>query len=84
MSEVTQTFRDVKTALANTTLLSHSCSDITFSMVIDASKTSTGAVLHQHFSNHSEPLAFFSKNLQPWEMRYSMFGCELIAANLAV
>ncbi len=34
--------------------------------------------------DHRQPLAFFSKALQPTEQRYSTFGRELLAAYLSV
>ncbi len=52
--------------------------------MVDASKITIGAVLNQGDSNHRHPLAFFSKALQPIELRYTTFGRELIAAYLNV
>lgn len=83
-SEVTQAFEEAKKALANTTLLSHSHSGTTLSLTAEVSNTSIRADLHHHFSNCSESLAFFSRNLQTWEMWYSMLNHELLTTYLAV
>ncbi len=52
--------------------------------MVDASKTAIGAVLNQGEGDPRQPLAFFSKALQPTEQRYSTFGRELLAAYLSV
>ena len=53
-------------------------------MSTDASDVAVGAVLQQQVDNHWQPLAFFSKRLQPAETRYSTFGRELLAIYLAI
>ncbi len=52
--------------------------------MFDASKTAMGAALNQGEGDHRQPLAFFSKALQPTEQHYSTFGRELLAAYLSV
>jgi hypothetical protein len=38
-----------------------------------------GAVLHQRVQNAWQPLAFFSKNLNPTQKKYSAYDRELLA-----
>jgi hypothetical protein len=45
-------------------------------LVIDASTSAMGAVL--------QPLAFFSKKLNPAQQKYSAYDCELLASYEAV
>ncbi|GFO31447.1 Pol polyprotein [Plakobranchus ocellatus] len=44
----------------------------------------TGGVLEQYVNGIRQPLAFFSKQLRPPEMRYSTFDRELLALYLAI
>ncbi|KAG7164618.1 pol Retrovirus-related Pol polyprotein from transposon-like 18 [Homarus americanus] len=73
-TEETQAFEEVKKALANATLLSHPHPGALLRLIVDASDTGVGAVLHQHIYGRAEPLAFYSKSLQPQETRYSTLG----------
>jgi hypothetical protein len=77
-------FHMVKTALANSTLLSHPKPDAELSLMTDASDVAVGAVLQQKVNNAWQPLGFYSKRLQPAETRYSTFGRELLAVYLAI
>lgn len=79
-----QAFSDVKKALSEATMLHHPMHDAPTSVMTDASGTAVGAVLQQRVDGHWQPLAFFSKKLQPAETRYSVFSRELLAAYLAV
>lgn len=79
-----ESFYKVKSALANATLLAHPLNNGTFSITTDASNTAIGAVLQQQKDGCWEPLAFFSKKLQPAEIKYSAFDRELLAIYLAV
>ena len=45
------------------------------SLATDASDVSTGAVLQQWVESSWQPLAFFSRKLQPAERNYSTFSC---------
>ena len=49
------------------------------SLRTDASQVAVGAVLQQTSNGIPRPLAFFSRKLQPAQMRYSTFGRELLA-----
>ena len=50
----------------------------------DASNTAIGAVLEQFIEGQWKPVSFFSKKLNPAELKYSAFDRELLAAYLAV
>ncbi len=71
-------FQRLKTSLADATTLAFPNPDAQLSLLVDASKTAIGAVLNQGEGDHRQPLAFFSKTLQPTEQRYSTFGRELV------
>ena len=79
-----QAFHHAKDALAKATILVHPVSNAPLQLAVDASDVGVGAVLQQAVNNAWQPLAFFSKRLQPTETRYSTFGRELLAAYLAV
>ena len=73
----------MKSLLADATLLAHPMHGAKLFLMVDASKTAVGAVLHQEVQDCRQPLAF-SKKLQPMESRYSIFGRKLLAIYLAV
>ena len=77
-------FVKLKQAISNIASLAHPKSDAQLSLVTDASDGAVGAVLQQYVGNMWQPLAFFSKRLQPAETRYSTFGRELLAIYLGV
>ncbi|MBM6549262.1 reverse transcriptase domain-containing protein [Streptococcus dysgalactiae] len=77
-------FASVKEAIANIALLAHPNPSAHLSLVTDASDSAVGAVLQQLVDDCWQPLAFFSKRLQPAETRYSTFGRELLAIYLGV
>ena len=77
-------FGRVKSALANATLLVHPQSASPICLMVDASDVAVGGVLQQLVDNKWEPIAFFSKRLQPAEVKYSTFGRELLAAYLGI
>ena len=54
------------------------------SLRIDAPQVAVDAVLQQTSNGIPRPLAFFSRKLQPAEMRYSTFGRELLAVYLSI
>lgn len=76
--------RDVKESLINVTLLSFPKPNSELCIATDASQTDDGAVLQQFNNNAWEPLAFFSKKLNPAQQNYSTFDRELTAVYLAV
>uniref|UniRef100_A0A1X7UAF9 Reverse transcriptase/retrotransposon-derived protein RNase H-like domain-containing protein n=1 Tax=Amphimedon queenslandica TaxID=400682 RepID=A0A1X7UAF9_AMPQE len=77
-------FEAAKTALADATLLAHPKHDAPLSIATDASVVATGAVLQQWVDSSWQPLAFFSKKLQPAERKYSTFDRKLLGINLAI
>ena len=66
-----QAFVDVKSTLAEATLLVHPHPDALIAITSDASDVAVGAVLQQRISNQWVPLAFFSQKLKPPEKKYN-------------
>ena len=79
-----QAFDTVKHALSDATMLVHPKNDAPLCLLTDASDTGVGGVLQQCVNEVWQPLAFFSKRLQPAETRYSTFGRELLAVYLCI
>ncbi|CAH8647289.1 unnamed protein product [Schistosoma intercalatum] len=77
-------FTEIKTALAQATLLAHHDPSATLSIAVDASDVAIGAVMQQNISGSWQPLEFFSRRLTTTETRYSAFGRELLAAYCAI
>ncbi|BHF80223.1 hypothetical protein SprV_0702334700 [Sparganum proliferum] len=77
-------FEQVRTLLADATLLTHFHADTPISLMVDASNVAVGAVLQQSLPDSTVPLAFFSRKLSKAETRYSTFGRELLAAYLTL
>ena len=77
-------FVAAKQMLADATTLSHPVPDAPLSLAVDASDVSIGGVLQQEVNGQIEPLAFFSRTLQPTQTRYSTFGRELFAMYSAI
>ena len=77
-------FDAIKTALAKATLLTHPFPDASYCLMIDASKNAVGGVLQQQRQGIWQPISFFSKRLQPSEVKYSTFSRELLAIYLAI
>ena len=77
-------FQATKAALANATMLTHPSSEAPYCLKVDASNISVGGVLQQSINGTWHPISFFSKKLQPAEMKYSTFGRELLAIYLSI
>eukprot|EP00795_Rhopilema_esculentum_P017777 gene17777-biopygen6616 len=77
-------FDAIKTTLAKATLLTHPFPDSSYCLMIDASKNAAGGVLQQQRQGIWQPISFFSKRLQPSEVKYSTFSRELLAIYLAI
>ena len=77
-------FTVVKQALATATLLFHPTLEAPTSLMTDASACAVGAVLQQYTDNQWCPIAYFSRQLQPAEKKYSTFDRELLAVYLAI
>ncbi|CAH8533321.1 unnamed protein product [Dicrocoelium dendriticum] len=84
--EVEAAFTAVKQKFSEVTSLHHlnTTEDATLVLKTDASSSAVGAVLQQLVDNEFQPLSFFSRKLQPAQVRYSTFGRELLAMYLAV
>ena len=82
--EALAAFKKVNSELAQATLLTHPQPDAPACIMVDASDVAVGGVLQQHIGGEWQPIAFFSKRLQPAETRYSTFGRELLAVYLTI
>ena len=82
--DTTTAFTAVKQALATATLLFHPTPDAPTSIMTDASACAVGAVLQQYVNKQWCPIAYFSRQLQPSEKKYSTFDRELLAVYLAI
>ncbi len=74
-------FDAARTALGAAALLAHPQQDQELAVMVDAFADHVGAALQQRRSAAADwqPLAFFSKKLEPAQMRYSAFDRELFA-----
>jgi hypothetical protein len=79
-------FMEVKQMLASATRLVHPAQAAKLSLVVDASVAHIGACLQQRRPGSLgwEPLGFFSKKLEPAQVKYSAFDCELLAYFLGI
>ncbi|GFR74030.1 polyprotein [Elysia marginata] len=66
---MTEAFSSSKTALVNATMLTHPVHGAPIALISDASDVAVGAVLEQLSNGSWQPLAFFSKQLQPAEKK---------------
>nr|VZI23835.1 unnamed protein product [Spirometra erinaceieuropaei] len=82
--EALTAFERIKNSLADANLLTHPAPEAQLSLMVDASTVTVGAILLQHLTGSTQPLAFISKKLLPAETRYSTFGRELLAIYLTV
>jgi hypothetical protein len=73
--EMEKAFADAKAALCKTALLAHPQQGWELALMVDASSDCVGAALQQRLSPSSpwQPLAFFSRKLEPAQIRYSAF-----------
>ena len=77
-------FDQVKSLLINVTLLTYPTENAPLSISTDASNTAVGAVLQQFINDSWQPLAFFSKKLNPAQTKYSAFDGELLAIYMSI
>ena len=82
--EAISAFATVKEVLANATLLVYPKHDAPTRLQVDASDIAVGAVLQQQHGDIWKPLGFFSRRLQPAEVKYSTFARELLAIYLSI
>jgi hypothetical protein len=79
--EMSAAFAAAKAAVAAATFLVHPTPGAEISLMVDASADHVGAALQQRISPTSpwQPLGFFSKKLEPAQVKYSAFDRELWA-----
>ena len=82
--QATETFTNIKQALATATLLLHQKQGAPTSIMTDASDHAVGAVLQQYVDQQWCPIAYFSKKLKQSETKYSTYDRELLAIYLAI
>jgi hypothetical protein len=77
---------EVKQMLASATRLANPAQAAKLSLAVDASATRIGACLQQRRAGSPgwEPLGFFSKKLEPAQVKYSAFNRELLACFLGI
>jgi transposase InsO family protein len=80
-AELEKAFASAKSALCQAALLAHPRQGWELALMVDASADHVGAALQQRETASSpwQPLAFFSKKLEPAQVRYSAFDRELFA-----
>jgi transposase InsO family protein len=77
-------FQEAKQMLCKAACLAHPDVGAELSLAVDASDSHIGAVLQQSSPFGPQPLAFFSRKLEPAQSRYSTFDRELLACYEAV
>lgn len=78
--EMLQAFESCKSGLSQATMLAHPKTAVQLAIHTDASDTAIGAVLQQLVRPGLwEPLAFFSRSLNPSQRKYSPYDRELLA-----
>jgi cleavage and polyadenylation specificity factor subunit 1 len=82
--ELLKTFDMCKASLSRATLLAHPDPSASLALVTAASTSAMGAILQQRVKNAWQPLAFFSKKLNPAQQKYSAYDRELLAIYEAV
>ena len=83
-SEINQSFQAAKQAIMDIVPLAHPDPTAALSLATDASATHIGGVLQQQTNLGPKPLAFFSKKLNPTQLKYSTFDRELLAVFLSI
>ena len=79
-TEMESAFETAKQAVSSAALLAHPTQTAELVLVTDASDSHVGAVLQQRArGQHWQPLGFFSKKLEPPQVRHSAFDRELFA-----
>jgi hypothetical protein len=70
--------------LSDVALLAHPIAGAKLTVSSDVSDIGVGCVLEQYVHVQWQPLAFYSRQFQPPEMRYSTFDRELLALQATV
>nr|VZI18288.1 unnamed protein product [Spirometra erinaceieuropaei] len=81
--EAVTAFERIKNSLADANLLTHPALEAQLFLMVAASTEAVGVVLQKNLVGSTRRLAFFSKKLLPAKTRYSIFGRELLAIQLA-
>jgi cleavage and polyadenylation specificity factor subunit 1 len=76
-----RSFEEFEATLSRATLLAHPDPAAPLTLLTDSA---TGAVLQQCVSNTWQPLAFFSKKLDPAQQKYNAYNQELLSVYEAV
>jgi len=82
--EMGTAFTHSKESLAKVALLAHPDPAAEIVLTVDTSDHHVGAVLQQKTARGTQPLSFFSKKLEPAQMKYSAFDRELLAVYLSI
>jgi hypothetical protein len=82
--ELLKAFEECKASLSRATLLAHPDPSAPLVLATDATTSATGTVLQQRVEITWQPLAFFSKRLNPTQQKYSAYDRELLAIYEAV
>jgi cleavage and polyadenylation specificity factor subunit 1 len=78
MPELQKSFEECKASLSRSTLLAHPDPSASLALVTDASTSAIGSILQQRVKNAWQPLAFFSKKINPVQQKYSAYDRELL------
>jgi cleavage and polyadenylation specificity factor subunit 1 len=82
--ELHKAFKECKLSLSRSTLLAHSDPSVPLALITGTFTSAAGALLQQRVKNAWQPLAFFSKNLNPAQQKYSAYDRELLAIYEAI
>lgn len=84
-TEANFAFEQLKSDVANATLLAHPAPDLPMVLMVDASDTCIGASLNQIALDKSfRPLAFYSKKLSPAQCKYSTYDRAMLSVYAAI
>jgi hypothetical protein len=78
MPELHRAFEEYKASLSRATLLAHPDPSAPLALFTDASTSAMGAVLQQRIDSAWQPLAFFSRKLNPPQQKCSGYDRELL------
>ena len=83
--ETVSAFEKSKSDLLNATMLAYPAPGARIYLAADASDNAVGAVLQQQLPDGTmQPLGFLSRRLDPAQIKWSIFGRELLAVYLGV
>ncbi|KMQ89105.1 pol polyprotein [Lasius niger] len=82
--DLEEAFQKCKESLARATMIAHPKPETEITLTTDASDRAMGAVIQQRSGEEWQPLAFFSKKLNPAQQKYSPYDRELLAIYAAI